>query len=316
MQPETMLEKDIFPEINHEEKLVQEKDESTLIDEAVGETEMVGKLISPLVEEVDMKAYEETEAMVSQDSLSALEQQIGWFLRHELVKQNYSSAPVLEEIDSVQFLSETLTDNAVNEEIVCDSQVCVHSFQRVPSKRQRKCFKSWKFKFKEHKFLLRVTRQWEETLTRRWLKVLCVWSGIWRTLINVAAIRNIKWNFSLPLIVMAFNTKNFKEGYNAVYGSRLKQFALEDGKFQVKHKWRFKHTSFLVFSVMHPIYENASKVFISGQWQMSQLDGYSVLIVGALTASEIVYVMELVQQSVHILRKLSHVIDVQTFMDI
>lgn len=106
-----------------------------------------------------MKAYEDTEVMVPQDSLSALEQQTGWFLRHEFVKQNYSSAPVLEEIDSAQFWSETVSVNAVNVEIACDSQLCGHSFQRVPSKRQRKCFKTWKFKFKEQKFLLRVTRQ-------------------------------------------------------------------------------------------------------------------------------------------------------------
>lgn len=139
MLPETMLEKDIFPETDQEEKLVQEKDESTLINDAVCETELVGNLIPPLVEEVDMKAYEDTEVMVPQDSL---EQQTGWFLRHEFVKQNYSSAPVLEEIDSAQFWSETVSVNAVNVKIACDSQLCGHSFQRVPSKRQRKCFKT------------------------------------------------------------------------------------------------------------------------------------------------------------------------------
>lgn len=43
MQPETMLEKDIFPEINHEEKLVQEKDESTLIDHIIRQQIVVHK---------------------------------------------------------------------------------------------------------------------------------------------------------------------------------------------------------------------------------------------------------------------------------
>lgn len=56
MLPETMLEKDIFPETDQEEKLVQEKDESTLINDVVCDAELVGNLIPPLVEEVDMKA--------------------------------------------------------------------------------------------------------------------------------------------------------------------------------------------------------------------------------------------------------------------
>lgn len=83
----------------------------------------------------------------------------------------------------------------------------------------------------------------------------------------------------------------------------MKQSALEDGKFQVTHKWRFKHASVLVFYVVQPISENASKVFTFRQWQMSQLHDYSVLVAEGLTVNKIVYMMELVQKSVKVLRK-------------
>ncbi|CAN7025852.1 unnamed protein product, partial [Brassica rapa subsp. trilocularis] len=159
MVTQTEREKDKFHATDQEEELVQEKDESTLINEAVRETELVGKLNSPLVEAIDMKAYEETEEMVPQDSLNALEQQTGLFLRHDFVKENYSSAPVLEEIDSVQFLRETVIIDEENLEIACVSRLCGHRLRRVPiKKRQRKGLKTWKFKYKPLS-LLRIMLQ-------------------------------------------------------------------------------------------------------------------------------------------------------------
>ncbi|WZZ07638.1 hypothetical protein YC2023_093559 [Brassica napus] len=129
------------------------------------------------------------------------------------------------------------------------------------TKRQRKCFKTWKFKFKMQKFVLRFTRHWEEPMNTRWMK----------------------------------------ERYDAVYGSRLRhkhislvickmrlihtikeleQFSLEDGKFQVKHKWRFKPASVLVFVWEHVVADKFSAGSVVNMGIMSGRDHnhFSVLL--------------------------------------
>ncbi|CAF2036539.1 unnamed protein product [Brassica napus] len=271
--PEILLKKDSFGEIDHEIELQDSADNLVLNDLSV-ENELQVSNSSSMEELEEKSGVQESslrhpscflDPVLSMKFKATAERPHCW---SEFLK------PAVEHAYDAYYIAQTEAMLQMNQQWT--------DVSRQGRGNQQKCRKTWKFKFKKRKFSQRVPGQrfkftekkfklmsrvdimGEETMNTRWMKVAGVWFGIWRTLINEAAIRNVKWNCCLYLLVVAFNNKNLQEGDNAVYRSRLrhthtsrvickmrliqpvkelKQFALKDGKFQVKHKWRFKSAS-------------------------------------------------------------------------